>query len=197
MAKKSKKKKTTRPAGAQTSRNSAEQDKIEDDDDEELDEGTPTPNPKMYAPPPPPPMNSDSAEFYPSPPNFLPISLFCCCGRRRSNGPCLCCGKRLSRRLRQPGFALSMASTSLFFGVLFGMIFGSLISIALIYHLRISPEDMTPLHATLSDFTVEVATQVFDLVQGGSRQCYHGLNGNKPFAEHDGFYEDLSRVSVM
>jgi hypothetical protein len=56
---------------------------------------------------------------------------------------------------------------------------------------------MTPLHATLSDFTVEIATQTYDLIQGGSRQCYNGLNGNKPFAEHDGFYEDLSRVSVM
>jgi hypothetical protein len=107
----------------------------------------------------------------------------------------MCCGKRFTRRLRQPSFVYSLVTTGVMVGFFVGALFGSLLSITLIRYLRINPEEFSTRHWT--DWTAEVVADTWGLFQGDTRQCYTSPNGIKPFTEHEGEYEDLSRSSVV
>ena len=129
---------------------------------------------------------------------FTTTTLPCCGRRRHGNSPIRCCGVKLSRRLKQPGFVLSLTTATALCCFSIGVLFGSVVVVLSIYHLRINPEDFTARHSTVAEYAVEVASETYGaLFDSSTRTCYGGPYGNKPFSEHDGEYEDLSRTSIV
>jgi hypothetical protein len=172
MAKKKKKNKagspSTRPLDTEISKRSAEAERsrspprvLSDDVNDGIDDNTST---------------NDDVNTTES--NFFLLSCKTCGGRRS-----LCCGQRFTRRLRQPAFLYSYISTFIMFGFLIGAIFGSFLSITLVYYLKMNPEDMSASRATVLDWTTDVISEGWTLLKGETKQCYTGPNGNKPFSE--------------
>ena len=77
------------------------------------------------------------------------------------------------------------------------MFIGAVTLVTSIYYLKINPEDFVASHSRFAEYVAEVASETYNLFDGQHKQCYTGPNGHKPFSEHDGYYEDISRLSVV
>ena len=120
----------------------------------------------------------------------------CFTGRRRRGGPCICCGVRVSRRLRQPGVAASLACAAAGLGLLGGMFLGALLAFVVLHAARVDVRAFSPSLRGGLDLLADVVFETAHAIGGSDRICYRGTRGVRPFAEHDGAFEDLSRVSV-
>ena len=189
--------KTSRPLPSTSQRSATQERRSLSSDSEDSNRSThenntpPTPNPTMY--PAAEPDTTPTAAF-----SLFSLFSLCGCSRRGSRtGPLMCCGQRFSRRLRQPNVVRSLMVVSVMLGIAIGVSVGCLLSLTLIRYLKINPAHYTTTHAKLTDWTADMLGEAFGLLQGAAQQCYSGPHGNKPFAEHDGFFEDISRVSVV
>lgn len=122
---------------------------------------------------------------------------FCCCVKqRRSRGPWLVCGIRLSRQLRKPSFVIGLLSLLSLTTLVLGMLLGAISSLIIIHRMRIDTHEYTSDIAGMLGYIGENFHEASRLFTGASSICYSGKGGQRPFSEHDGNYEDVSRISV-
>ena len=122
---------------------------------------------------------------------------FCCCiKRRRPGGPWLLCGTRLSRRLRKPTFVIGLVAFLSLISMITGIFLGAISSLVIIHRMRVNTREFPPTIAGALEYMGGNLNEASRFFAGATSICYDGKGGQRPFSEHDGSYEDVSRVSV-
>jgi spermidine synthase len=64
------------------------------------------------------------------------------------------------------------------------------------HRMRLNARDFSPEWSGAMRYMEEAVSEAARLFSGGTSVCYAGKGGARPFSEHDGSFEDLSRISV-
>ena len=102
----------------------------------------------------------------------------------------------MSRALRKPSFALALALAMCMAGIFAGTAIGVVSSLLVVHRMRLNVRDFPPGVAGALRYIEEAISEANRLFSGGTSICHAGKGGARPFSEHDGTYEDLSRISV-
>ena len=81
-------------------------------------------------------------------------------------------------------------------GFFAGVTVGVVSSILVMHRMRINARDFSPEWSGVLRYVEETVSETSRLVSGATSVCYTSKGGARPFSEHDGSYEDLSRISV-
>ena len=77
-----------------------------------------------------------------------------------------------------------------------GAVVGIMSTVLVVHRMQINARDFPPGISGSLQYMEEIFSETKRLLSGSNSVCYSGKGGARPFSEHDGAYEDLSRISV-